>query len=119
MWYKWILETLLGASVGTALGAAAMNIVAMIRNHDVRGHLGYIMSKFGWTLVMVPLIAAIQKAPVLEATGLYWIFSVGVGVAAVGFLITARAERHGIRTLALYARLLDVENKLKKQGLRI
>jgi uncharacterized protein YegP (UPF0339 family) len=115
-----VLLVLVGASVGLSLGAMAMHIVALIRTRDLRGQVGFIFSKLGWALVMLPILKALSAQSHVEATGLTYWFSAGVAIASVGYAFVAvdvnRANRILVASAAHKVGLGAVENTLAQVG---
>jgi hypothetical protein len=95
-----LLLVLVGASVGLSLVAAALHIVALIRTHDWRGQLGYILSKLGWALVMLPILQALNAQSHVATTGLTEIFALGVALGSIGFAGVALDVNRANRVLA-------------------
>jgi hypothetical protein len=95
-----VLFALVGASVGLSLGAMSMHIVALLRTHDWRGQLGYILSKLGWALAMLPILKALNAQAQIPATGLTYLFAAGVATASVGYAFVALDVNRTNRILA-------------------
>lgn len=97
------LLILVGVSVGLSLGATCLHIVALIRTKDWRGQIGYIASKIGWALVMLPVIKALTTRHYAFAPGLTVPFTVGVVAASIGFAFVAVDVNRANRVLAASA----------------
>jgi hypothetical protein len=97
------LLVLVGTSVGLSLGAMALHIVALVQTRDWRGQLGYIFSKLGWALVMLPILKALSAQSHVAATGLTYWFTAGTALASLGFMAVAVDVNRTNRLLAASA----------------